>query len=78
MSILLVFYDNVLYLKIWDLYYQERHRNFTAKIIYWSDMEVPSVIMKKLTEDQLQKFKLTCFGNFVDVGEPQMFTQIIH
>lgn len=41
-------------------------------------MEVPSIIANKLNKSQLDKFKATCFGNFLEFGEHQMYSQIIH
>lgn len=41
-------------------------------------MEVLNIIKNKLSVVQLDKFKLTCFGKFLDFEQPKMFSQIIH
>jgi hypothetical protein len=64
-------------MQVWGLYYEEQNRNFSGKVLYRSDIEVPRIITSKLTEKQLRLLKTTCLGDFLDVGRPLMFSQLI-
>ncbi|KAL6503229.1 hypothetical protein OROHE_023858 [Orobanche hederae] len=66
------------FLKIWDFYYDENTRNFHGKATYWNDYTVPEKIVNKLTRPQFQLFMRTPFSHFMKLGQPKMYSQIIH
>ncbi|KAL6584253.1 hypothetical protein OROMI_003542 [Orobanche minor] len=66
------------FLKIWDFYYDENTRNFHGKATYWNDYTVPEKIFNKLTGPQFQLFMLTPFFHFMKLGQPKMYSQLIH
>ena len=57
-------------MQVWGLYYEEQNRNFSGKVLYRSDIEVPRIITSKLTEKQLRLLKTTCLGDFFRCGAP--------
>ncbi|KAL6569599.1 hypothetical protein OROMI_014113 [Orobanche minor] len=66
------------FLKIWDFYYDENTRNFHGKATYWNDFTVPEKIFNKLTGPQFQLFMRTPFSHFMKLGQPKMYSQLIH
>ncbi|KAL6575125.1 hypothetical protein OROMI_012410 [Orobanche minor] len=66
------------FLKIWDLYYDENTRNFHGKATYWNNFTVPEKIFNKLTGPQFQLFMRTPFSHFMKLGQPKMYSQLIH
>ncbi|KAL6531118.1 hypothetical protein OROHE_014187 [Orobanche hederae] len=66
------------FLKIWDFYYDENTQNFHGKATYWNDYTVPEKIVNKLTGPQFQLFMRTPFSHFKKLGQPKMYSQIIH
>ncbi|KAL6538932.1 hypothetical protein OROMI_025258 [Orobanche minor] len=66
------------FLKIWDFYYDENTRNFHGKATYWNDYTVPEKIFNKLTGPQFQLFMRTPFSHFMKLGQPKMYSQLIH
>ncbi|XP_030480073.2 uncharacterized protein LOC115697276 [Cannabis sativa] len=49
-----------------------------SKIILYSSYDVIQKIKNKLTSKQLEMFRKTCFGHFLDVSEFQFSGQIVH
>ncbi|KAL6533374.1 hypothetical protein OROMI_027486 [Orobanche minor] len=66
------------FLKIWDFYYDENTRNFHGKATYWNGFTVPEKIFNKLTGPQFQLFMRTPFSHFMKLGQPKMYSQLIH
>ncbi|KAL6517983.1 hypothetical protein OROMI_033684 [Orobanche minor] len=64
--------------KIWDFYYDENTRNFHGKATYSNDYTVPEKIFNKLTGPQFQLFMRTPFFHFMKLGQPKMYSQLIH
>ncbi|KAL6524895.1 hypothetical protein OROMI_030488 [Orobanche minor] len=68
------------FLKVQNLgfYYDENTRNFHGKATYWNDYSVPEKIVNKLTGPQFQLFMRTPFSHFMKLGQPKIYSQIIH
>ncbi|KAL6514180.1 hypothetical protein OROHE_019167 [Orobanche hederae] len=66
------------FLKLFGIFYDENTRNFHGKATYWNDYSVPEKIVNKLTGPQFQLFMRTPFSHFMKLGQPKMYSQIIH
>nr|XP_009781620.1 PREDICTED: uncharacterized protein LOC104230494 isoform X1 [Nicotiana sylvestris] len=64
-------------LKTWDFYVQPR-KHFTARIGAHTNVDVVKLLNAKLDDRQIQMFRETCFGHFLDLPDVLVQPQLIH